>query len=292
MVADEVRKLAERTSNSAGEVSGIISQLGGRVQQVTASMNVVVGKVQESQKVAAETGTVIEHMAGEVAETASANTGISAISGDQIRNVALLQETLAQLFATLKESSAKVDTTAAIGQSLHKVTGNLNALMSGFTFNNAPIIEPGQHENRSYPRISNRLLVKARQDGNTIECSSLDLSLAGMRLKLNRKLDDKVPLQLELLLPQKNLELYEQQTPLKLRGRINWQRVVDNSNQCGISFENMTQETDRKMRECFDYFHKMPEFDSQNNVFTQHANNRQTCCISPTTSPSPSAKLN
>jgi len=64
VVADEVRKLAERTTNSASEVSEIIGQLGGTVQQVTASMNIVVGKVQENQNVAGQTAAVIEHMAG------------------------------------------------------------------------------------------------------------------------------------------------------------------------------------------------------------------------------------
>jgi methyl-accepting chemotaxis protein len=263
VVADEVRKLAERTSNSASEVSEIISQLGGKVQQVTASMNVVVDKVHESQNVAGETATVIEQMAGEVAETARENSGISAASGDQIKNVTLLQETLEQLFATLRESSAKVDTTAAIGQSLHNVTGKLNDLMAGFTFNNAPIIEPGQHEKRTHPRISNRLLVKAQQGATGVECSSLDLSLVGMRLRLGHKLDEKQALELELFLPQENLEQYEQQTPLKLRSRINWQRDVDGASQCGVSFENMTPDTNQKLRECFKYFHKMPEFENQ-----------------------------
>ena len=86
VVADEVRKLAERTTGSASEVSKIIGQLGEKVQQVTASMNVVVDKVHENQQVAGETATVIEHMASEVAETASANDGISNASGEQIKN--------------------------------------------------------------------------------------------------------------------------------------------------------------------------------------------------------------
>jgi len=262
VVADEVRKLAERTTNSASEVSEIIGQLGGTVQQVTASMNIVVGKVQENQNVAGQTATVIEHMAGEVAETANANIGISSASGEQIKNVNLLQITLEHLFSTLKESSAKVDTTAAIGESLHKVTGNLNTLMAGFTFDNAPIIEPGQHEKRNFPRISNRLLVQARQGGTLIECSSLDLSMAGMRLRLNEQLNDKQALELELFLPQENLEKYERQTPLKLRSIINWQRQVEGKNQCGVSFENLTQDANHKLRECFQYFHKMPEFEN------------------------------
>jgi len=174
----------------------------------------------------------------------------------------LLQETLAQLFSTLKESSAKVDTTAAIGQSLHKVTGNLNALMAGFTFHNAFTIEPGQHEQRNFPRISNRLLVKVKQGGIAIESSTLDLSMAGMRLRLNEQLNESKPLELEIYLPQESLQAYEQQAPLKLRGTINWQRMVDNIHQCGVSYENLTADANQKLRECFQYFHKIPEFDS------------------------------
>ena len=259
VVADEVRKLAERTTRSAGEVSEIIGQLGGKVQQVTASMNVVVGKVHENQKVAGETAAVIEHMAGEVAETASANDGISDASGEQIRNVNLLQETLAQLFATLSESSAKVETTAAIGDGLHKVTGKLNQLMSGFTFENVQIVE-AQHHSRTHPRASNRLLVRGVQGGKSFECSSLDFSLTGMRLALTKTMNESGPVELEVCLPQDDLNQYTAQQPLKLRGRICWQRFEDGKNQCGIAFEGMSEDEKRKLRECFEYFNKTPEF--------------------------------
>jgi len=260
VVADEVRKLAERTTRSAGEVSEIIGQLGGKVQEVTASMNVVVDKVHENQQVAGETAAVIEHMASEVAETANANDGISGSSGEQIRNVSLLQETLAQLFATLSESSAKVETTAAIGDSLHKVTGTLNKLMSGFTFESVNVIEPTQNEKRTYPRATNRLLVEASQGGKSFECSSLDFSLAGMRLALNEKLIDARPVELAICLPQDDLNQYKGQNPLKLQGRITWQRLEGGKNQCGIAFDGMSEDANRKLRECFKYYNKTPEF--------------------------------
>ena len=260
VVADEVRKLAERTTRSAGEVSEIIGQLGGKVQQVTASMNVVVSKVHENQQVAGETAAVIEHMAGEVAETASANDGISGASGEQISNVNLLQETLAQLFATLSESSAKVENTAAIGDGLHKVTGKLNQLMSGFTFESVNVIEPAQNEKRIYPRATNRLLVEVSQDGKSFECTSLDFSLTGMHLALNERLNDARPVELAVCLPQNDLNRYEGQSPLKLRGRITWQRLEDGKNQCGIAFENMSEDANRKLRECFKHYNKTPEF--------------------------------
>ncbi len=260
VVADEVRKLAERTTGSASEISNIIGQLGGKVQQVTTSMNVVVGKVHENQQVAGETAAVIEHMAGEVAETASANEGISAASGEQITNVNLLQDTLAQLFATLNESSAKVETTAAIGDGLHKVTGNLNQLMAGFKFEVVKILE-AQHESRSHPRASNRLLVKVTQGGVVHECAGIDFSLTGMRLALSKRLEDGPPIDLEVCLPQQDLDQYKEQSPLSLHGRITWQRVVDGKNQCGVAFESVSQYQEGQLRACFDYYNKMPEFE-------------------------------
>ena len=260
VVADEVRKLADRTTKSAGEVSDIIGQLSGKVQQVTTSMNVVVDKVHDNQKVAGETAAVIEHMAREVAETAIANSGISTVSGKQITNVNLLQETLAQLFITLGENSVKVETTAAIGESLHKVSGSLNQLMAGFSFNSVNTIEPSQHEQRTYPRITNRLLVNVHQQEKNFECSSLDFSLTGMRLSLNETLNDKQKLELEIFLPQHNQTEYEKQTPLKLHGRVTWQRSLEGKPQCGVAFENVTSTADQKMRECFEHYNKTPEF--------------------------------
>lgn len=260
VVADEVRKLAERTTQSAGEVSEIIGRLGGQMQQVTASMNVVVEKVHENQKVAGETAAVIEHMAGDVAETANANNGISGASGAQISNVNLLQHTLQQLFATLQESSAKVETTAAIGEGLHKVTGKLNQLMAGFTFDSVRTIEPAQHEKRTFPRITNRLLIQASQGGGKIECSGLDFGLAGMRLELNEKLDDKRPVDLAVHLPKEDLDTYQGQNPFKFQGRIAWQRIEGGKHLCGVAFDKLPEEASHKMRECFHYFNKSPEF--------------------------------
>ena len=172
----------------------------------------------------------------------------------------MLQETLAQLFATLRESSAKVETTAAIGDSLHKVTGTLNQLMSGFTFDSEQLIEPKQNEKRSHPRATNRLLVHAIQNNNSFDCYSLDFSMKGMRLELGKKLSDNSPLDLEVSLPQNDLNQYESQQPLSLRGRITWQRFENGKNQCGVAFEGMTDEANNKLRECFKYFNKTPEF--------------------------------
>jgi methyl-accepting chemotaxis protein len=262
VVADEVRKLAERTTQSAGEVSSIIGQLGGRVQEVTTSMNVVVEKVHENQKMAGETATVIERISVDIAETSSANSGISAASGEQIRNVDILKTTLQDLFATLHESSVKVETTAGIGDGLHKVTGKLNQLLADFTFDHTKVIEAAQHEKRSFPRASNRLLVHVAQGDVEVECTSLDFSMAGIRLMMGKALDKNRPIEMELYLPQEELKQYEAQQPVKLQGRISWQRKEGDKHVCGVAFGQLTPETAQRLRECFRYYNKEAEFGS------------------------------
>lgn len=260
VVADEVRKLAERTTHSAGEVSNIIGQLSGKVQQVTSSMSAVVGKVHENQNVAGETAEVIERIAGDIAETVSANSGISAASKEQIQNVHLLQDTLEELFATLEVSSEKVETTAAIGDGLYKVTGKLNQLMAGFTFEHSLAADSVQHEKRRHPRALNRLLVQVSQGGKTMEGSSVDFSMTGMRLLLSEALRDKQAVEMAVYLPKDDLTQYQKQTPLKLAGRVAWQRPQDGKHLSGITFEGVSEDARRKMRECFEYYNKSPEF--------------------------------
>jgi methyl-accepting chemotaxis protein len=260
VVADEVRKLAERTTQSAGEVSRIIAQLGGKVEEVTTSMNVVVGKVHENQKLAGETAAVIERISVDIAETASANNGISEASIAQIRNVDILQKTLKELFATLHESSVKVETTAGIGDGLHTVTGKLNNLMAEFTFNHSSVIEAVQHEKRTFPRAANRLLVHVAQGNTSVECSSLDFSMTGIRLLMSKELDRNKPIEMEIYLPQEDISHYEGQKPVKLLGKITWQRKEQQKYVCGVAFEKMSDEAAKRLRESFRYYNKEPDF--------------------------------
>lgn len=260
VVADEVRKLAERTARSSGEVSGIIDQLAGKVLESTSSMSIVVEKVNKNKGVAGATAAVIELMADDIAQTADANAGISLASSRQLQNVSLLQSNLAQLFSTLRESSAKVETTAAIGDGLHKVTGTLNQMMAGFTFDSVHVVATVQHEKRKHPRIANKLLVNASQDSQVIECYAVDFSMTGMRLAINGKLDDSKPVEFEIFLPHQDMDKYEKQEPLRLKGRITWQRVEGGKNICGIAFEKLDENSNRRMRESFQYYNKTPEF--------------------------------
>jgi methyl-accepting chemotaxis protein len=227
-------------------------------------MKVVVEKVHDNQKLAGETATVIERISVDIAETASANNGISAASGEQIHNVDVLKTTLQGLFSTLHESSDKVETTAIIGDGLHKVTGKLNELMQDFTFDHSYVIETAQHEKRACPRASNRLLVKVVQGEISLECSSLDFSMAGIRLAMGKELDKNQPIEMELFLPQEDLKQYKAQQPVKLQGKIGWQRKEQDKFVCGVAFGQLSKEATSRLRESFRYYNKEAEFSTGN----------------------------
>lgn len=260
VVADEVRKLAERTTNSATEVSDIIGQLSGKVQQVAATMDVVVQKVNVTQEEAGKTAHTIEGMASNAVETAQSNQGISSASHQQLDQFELLQSTMETLFSILKESGAKVETTAAIGDDLRMVTGRLNNIMSGFTFTSGIVIEAAQNEHRRAPRAQNSLLVKIAQGGDMVEAVSSDFSLTGLRLRLPQPLKEREQIDLSLYLPSDNLDQYEHQNPLHLKGRVSWQRKEGSNHLCGVEFVNVDENMRNKLKKCFEFFHKNAEF--------------------------------
>jgi methyl-accepting chemotaxis protein len=261
VVADEVRKLAERTTRSASEVSEIIGQLSGKVQQVVATMNVVVQKVNITQEEARKTANTMEGIAITAVDTASANQRISCVSQQQVDQLGLLRSTLETLFAVLRESGCKVKTTAAIGEDLRAVTGRLNGIMSGFTFTGGLEIEAAQHEKRRVPRANNSLRVRITQGGTTFEAVASDFSLTGLRLRLIQPVREREQLDLAVYLPNDDLDQYENQEPLRIRGSIAWQRKDGENYQCGVEFQNVDEAIAKSIRRCFEFYNKNAEFE-------------------------------
>jgi methyl-accepting chemotaxis protein len=260
VVADEVRKLAERTARSATEVSEIIGQLSGKVQQVATTMNAVVQTVSVTQEEARKTASTMEGIATTAVDTAKANQRISRVSQQQVAQFGLLRSTLETLFSVLRESGRKVKTTAAIGEDLRVVTGRLNAIMSGFTFIGGLEIEAAQHEKRRVPRANNSLRVKLTQDGTTFEAVASDFSLNGLRVRLTHAVHEREPLELALYLPNDDLNQYEKQDPLRIRGSIAWQRKDGENYQCGVEFQEVGEADVRLMKKCFEFYNKNAEF--------------------------------
>ena len=260
VVADEVRKLAEKTSSSAGEVSSIIGELSEKVEQVTATMHTVVEEVHFSQEKADETAKVIELMSTNVTETARANNSISTVSREQVERLQFMDATLRKLFQVLSENSAKVETTAHIGDNLYEVTESLNVLMQGFVFNHREQEESFVSEKRKHPRANHTLLVHAFQEGRLIESLAKDFSLTGLKLMLTGEVDERKNLDMEILLPSADAESYMKQDPLKISGRIAWIRMDGEDRMCGVEFVGQSESQTREIKRCFEFFNKKPEY--------------------------------
>ena len=260
VVADEVRKLAERTTNSASEVSEIIGQLSEKVQHVVATMSVVVEKVNLTQEKARTTANTIEGIAATAVDTAKANQGISAASQQQVEEFSLLESRQDNLFEILHENEMKVQTTAAIGEDLRAVTGRLNGIMSGFSFAGGLTIAPAQHEKRRAPRAQNSLRVKIVRSGSASEAVASDFSMRGLRLRVVEALPETDPIDLLLYLPHDDLDKYQAQEPLKFKARVAWQRKEADNHLCGIEFSNLGASQSRLLKDCFEFYKKNPEF--------------------------------
>jgi len=263
VVADEVRSLAVRTTESTGQISTIIGDLNTRVERVSATMVGVVGSVNTSQETARDTSQVIEGVVNEIVETARANQKIAGVSKEQMDQFHSLRTSLDRLFETFKESSAKVETTATIGDDLYRVSESLNGLLSQFTYERHETIEVANHEKRRSPRITSHLRLHVQQQGKTFETICRDLSMTGLRLSLKERLVEAVPVQLSIFLPYDNLIEYEQQRPLNLTARIAWQRQNDGSYLTGMEFLHPTETQTRLLKDCFHYFNKKSSFEGK-----------------------------
>jgi methyl-accepting chemotaxis protein len=261
VVADEVRKLAERTTLSATEVTGIVATINDRVHQLRATMDAVVDRVHAGQAVAGETSEVMAAMSSVVAEAAQDNAAIVEASQKQMDQLAELEATLARLFATLDESSTKVETTAAIGDDLHHVSETMNEIMAGFNFPRTTLDEHRPDgEKRKFPRLERGMLVLvASQAGNGgMESMATDLSLSGMKLIVPKNLDKELPVNLSIQMPAETLEEYQKQKPLVVEARICWQRMENGRPTCGLEFKGLTQWQRDALGKVFGFYHRAP----------------------------------
>ena len=260
VVADEVRKLAERTTHSATEVGDIIQKLSHKVTQVVGSMEVVVQTVDITRKEALNTASTIEDIAKTAVDSARANQGISSASLQQTKQFVSLESNLDTLFSTLKENGSKVGTTATIGEDLLTITTRLNKLMSGFDFTGGLSIEPEQHEKRRAPRAQNTLRIKLSQGANNMEGVACDFSTTGLRVRIPSPVRNDKEVLIALYLPHEDLDQYQEQEPVEVKGQVAWQNKTDSNYLCGIEFIDLSREQVESIKDCFDFYRKNVEF--------------------------------
>ncbi len=261
VVADEVRKLAERTAKSAGRVGTIIGHLSGQVGQVASTIGALVASVGSTREESHRMAESMERISNNVAETVRANQNISTASTQQLDQFRLLQQTLDTLFQTLRESSNKVEVTAAISDDLRSVAARLNAIMARFSFTHSSVIDKAQNEQRRAPRLQSNLRVLVEQRGERFEGVTSDVSLVGARLRLGRSIASDHTLTLSIYLPAEEMALYEQQAPLKVSGRVAWsERRSGEDCVCGVEFFDLNEQQRAGLARCFEHFGKKPLF--------------------------------
>jgi methyl-accepting chemotaxis protein len=269
VVADEVRGLAIRTTDSTTEISAIINELKIRMERAADTMAAVVDGVNGSQESARDTSRVIEQIAQEITVSAEANNRISTVSRAQMENIELLQGSLDRLFETFNENSAKVETTATIGDDLYRVSESLKELLARFIFEQDEAAESTRHDMRDSPRLDRSLRVNVIQDKKSYESICRDFSMTGIQLRTKDRLDSNIKLHMSVFLPYDNLADYGRQIPLKLVGKIVWQKQEDGGFACGVKFDDMTAAQRQQLQTCFRYFNKQPEYSSPRSGITQ-----------------------
>ena len=223
-------------------------------------MTAVVDGVNCSQEKARDTSQVIEQIVQEITVSAEANNRISTISRVQMENIVLLQDGLDRLFETFKENSAKVETTATIGDDLYRVSESLKGQLAQFIFEHDEEAESSYHDKRTNPRLDRHLRVHVTQNNKAYESICRDFSMTGMRLRTKDRLDPKAKLQLSVYLPYDNLSDYGSQVPLKLQGEIMWQNPEDSGYVSGVQFTELVSVQRQQLQTCFRHFNRQSQY--------------------------------
>lgn len=261
VVADEVRNLANRTTASTVEITNIISTLKVQVDQVAVTMGKVVEGVHTSQESARESQRVIGEIVTEVVvQTAESNRNIRHVSEEQMERFASLRTNQERLFVTVKESTAKVETTAAIGADLHAVADRLTTLAARYSFDRAAAVRDADQEKRRSPRIYNNLRVQVSKGARVYEATSSDFSMTGVKLRLKGNVAQGDDLLLKIYIPYADLMQYKNQRPLDVQGKVRWVQPSGDFVSCGIEFAALTAKQERWIKTCFDYFNKVPYY--------------------------------
>ena len=256
VVADEVRKLAERSANSAEEVTAIIERLNAQMGRVTTAMGEVVTQVHSSRDVASETEQAIREMVEKITIAAENSRAINQGSQSQMDQCAQLDEVIQVLFFTIWERSSMVDVTASIGSSVYRISEQLNEVMTNFQIDYPKVAERRPGDKRSFPRAESHLLVHLTIGDKQYEGLTQDLSLGGMRLETGAPLTEGMLIPMQLAPPATDLDPFDIQNCIHLNCRVMWAREENGQPTFGLSFENSSAATETALKQCIEYFEK------------------------------------
>jgi hypothetical protein len=222
-------------------------------------MSAIIDRTQQGMAKAQDTNAVIMGIAQDIRQNAETSEEISSVSGDQMMKLTQLQLRLEKLFNTLTESSSRVHTTNVISKDLYQVTEELRKILSQFNFNRDSVAATeAAHEKRQHPRANNQFLVYMEIGGRQVEVVTADLSLSGLRMRMQKNLPVTMGdvLTLHLKRPDDDMGNYRSQQPLELRGKVIRLYPEEHQMSCGIQFVDMSSDQKEALGACLQYFNK------------------------------------
>lgn len=223
VVADEVRSLAEKTSQSSEEINSIIDSLTSNVKQVASSMVGVVEQVQKNAELGQNTAEEIDQAASQIMVSAQNALQIDEISSNQLSRFTELESAMEGLLETLEQNTSKVANTNNIAESLLSRTQALTDLINHFKIKKSAIIninESDEDDRRQHPRLQSHFLVRIKVDDVWEDAYCENISLTGMKVKLNSEMDSNEDVEISLMLPKEDLHDYRSQTPMLLTANV------------------------------------------------------------------------
>lgn len=109
VVADEVRKLAELSSNSAKEITSLISLIRDGINKAVNDMDVSTTEVGEGVKLAEESGAALEEILKNIQNTTSKAQGISEQANKMFQFSANLVDVINQVAAVTEQNTAATE---------------------------------------------------------------------------------------------------------------------------------------------------------------------------------------
>lgn len=259
VVADEVRQLANRTRESADQVSSIVGDLTHRVAGAEASMKKLVAEINASQEQIQETLSVIDEVQQQVKHTVELNTNIGQACHRQADIFIRLQGTHTALFQTLKENGTKISNTANIGDSLFELTEGFKQQMSGlkFTATQDPDHHPKgeQHELRKAKRVKGHYLVGLACKAGKYDGLSQDLSQNGMKLVIGVALQASEDVTVTIIPPSDEFSNYRNQPEITVNATVVWQKPdLEGKFRTGLTFKELSGDTLKSLQQCMAFF--------------------------------------
>ena len=140
----------------------------------------------------------------------------------------------------------------------------VNELLQRFSTGDRQIskMEAAQNEMRNTPRIENFLRAIAVQGEEEHDGTTRDLSMGGIKLVLDSKLDTNQQVLVRLMLPKTDITSYATQQSLQVNCDIIREQQDGECFIYGVAFSKQTEAERRDLEEVFIYFGKNPYFES------------------------------